>query len=673
MSTSPIFNPLGYQGVQSRNPPALWFRDRDPDNVTFKDFRNYTIGDWWQNTVTKNWFIFASQTAFSGVWEQVTPSTSNGIDSISVDVFTAPGTNPVLPNVSGDVFFTGGQVASGTTPNAVQIASLAANSLTVQIQRSTTSATPDVDLNGVSHFNSSHFSVDSDGFVSLSGGGQAIDSFTVPFGTSPVVPDVNGVINLPAGNGFAFTGGLNAMTGNMVSPFTGDFTFRSVTAGDTETLSVINTDNTAANVSGAALGVSVAGSTQIGDPYTFWAVGAARSYAMGIDTSDSQDFKITTDTAATVTPSTGTTLFSMDGTGVEADFFVADLSVQYSLAGQAVQLGLENLSSAAGSSARFVMTAQDGSGDTYMQFNPHFAVGSDFFQLGVSQADLFRLTYGPQGGTQQGDTLIQSTIAGVVALPQPASALYVGTTTPALTTVDIVAQKDQPGGQVEIETRNTSNTASSDALVGIVVGGSSAGDPYLTYNIATVTNWTHGIRNSDSDAFYLTSGASGLGLGTLIQKWTQAGEVTQPLQPSFFAFLSSGLSNVTGDGTSYLIPYNNEQYDRGSDWDGTSTFTAPVTGIYHFDLAVLASNIGAGHTAGYVTITRTALGTYYGSISSPAAIKTSGNIATFSLSADVFLNAGDTVTSELVVSNSTKTVGIDGSARGTFFNGRLCC
>ena len=87
------------------------------------------------------------------------------------------------------------------------------------------------------------------------------------------------------------------------------------------------------------------------------------------------------------------------------------------------------------------------------------------------------------------------------------SNLIVGDAVPAVVH-DLNVQKSKSGANVGIESRNTSNTANSDALLAIVVGGASAGDPYLTYNIAKITNWSHGIRNADSDAWYLSPGNS---------------------------------------------------------------------------------------------------------------------------------------------------------------------
>lgn len=85
----------------------------------------------------------------------------------NVDANTAPGTDPVIPTAGGVVTITGGQVATGTIgTNVIRTNSTAANSMTVEVQRSTSVAATDVTKNGVCHFNSSQFSVDANGFVS---------------------------------------------------------------------------------------------------------------------------------------------------------------------------------------------------------------------------------------------------------------------------------------------------------------------------------------------------------------------------------------------------------------------------------------------------------------------------------------------------------------------------
>ncbi len=125
-----------------------------------------------------------------------------GATQMGVDTFTAPGTNPVMPNVSGIITVTGGQVAAGTTSNVIRTDSLAANTYTIQIQRSQAVGSSTVGDNGVSHFNSTYFTVDANGFVSLVASAVAasftVDAFTAP-GTNPVVPNGSGNITITGG------------------------------------------------------------------------------------------------------------------------------------------------------------------------------------------------------------------------------------------------------------------------------------------------------------------------------------------------------------------------------------------------------------------------------------------------------------------------------------------
>lgn len=131
--------------------------------------------------------------------------------NIGVDTSTAPGTDPVVPDGAGNIDITGGQVASGVVgANVIRTNSTAANSLAVEIQRTTSAAGTNVNLNGVSHFNSTDFSVDANGFVSLSGSGNAIDSIGVDAtsgaGTNPVLPTAAGLVTV---NGALVAAGTN--------------------------------------------------------------------------------------------------------------------------------------------------------------------------------------------------------------------------------------------------------------------------------------------------------------------------------------------------------------------------------------------------------------------------------------------------------------------------------
>lgn len=241
------------------------------------------------------------------------------IDSIEVDAATAPGTNPVVPTTAGLIGVTGAQVAPGTIgANVIKTNSLAANAYTVQIQQTSAVASKDTTKNGVAHFNSTHFTNDQ-GFISLSGGGQAIDSITGDTGGA-IGPDGTGNINLlgqtPAStNGVKITGSGNTLTAAMFSPFIGDFSFSSSTAGGSRIVNSSNSDNTNAS-SNASFNASVGG-TSAGDAWFQSTIGTARSYSWGPDTSASgQPLKINTNNSASVSPSSGTNLWNMTTAGI---------------------------------------------------------------------------------------------------------------------------------------------------------------------------------------------------------------------------------------------------------------------------------------------------------------------------------------------------------------------
>jgi hypothetical protein len=113
------------------------------------------------------------------------------IDQIAIDASTAPGTNPVVPNGSGQISLTGAQVAPGTVgANVLRSNSIAANTITMEIQRSAAVGAPVLSSNGVCHFDSARFTVAPTGFVSLntSGVGETITG------------DSGGALNPTAGN-----------------------------------------------------------------------------------------------------------------------------------------------------------------------------------------------------------------------------------------------------------------------------------------------------------------------------------------------------------------------------------------------------------------------------------------------------------------------------------------
>lgn len=95
-------------------------------------------------------------------------------------------------------------------------------------------------------------------WIVLGGTDGPIEKFAVSTGPSPVIPDGLRVITLIDGNGVAMTGGLNSITYDMKSPFTGNFTFTGDTTASTSNATTFDTNN-------ATAGVTLTGTTLAAD------------------------------------------------------------------------------------------------------------------------------------------------------------------------------------------------------------------------------------------------------------------------------------------------------------------------------------------------------------------------------------------------------------------------
>lgn len=210
---------------------------------------------------------------------------------------------------------------------------------------------------------------------------------------------------------------------------------------------------------------------------------------------------------------------------------------------------------------------------------------------------------------------------------------------------------------------NPSNTASSAARETIVVGGGSAGDPTINWNVSGVTNFEMGLDNSDSDKLKISQGTA---LGTN-DTWVMdtSGRRTMPLQPCFRAYLSATQNNVTGDGSLYNVIFDTVVFDQGSNYNnGNGKFTAPINGKYFFYSNIFWTNIPVGCSSTQVSFI----------VNGTAATRfKTGNVGTLQASGLLLLNATDFVQIEISAGSSTKTASIFGSQFDTFFFGYLVC
>jgi len=113
----------------------------------------------------------------------------------------------------------------------------------------------------------------------------------------------------------------------------------------------------------------------------------------------------------------------------------------------------------------------------------------------------------------------------------------------------------------------------------LTIGNATAEDTKIVFD-GNAQVYHIGLDDSN-DSFTIGLG-SALGTTSHIVS-SPSGEVTMPLQPLFLV-TSAGATNVTGNNTAYTFAMTGEVFDIGGVWSG-STFTAPVTGKYHFSLS----------------------------------------------------------------------------------------
>jgi hypothetical protein len=74
---------------------------------------------------------------------------------------------------------------------------------------------------------------------------------------------------------------------------------------------------------------------------------------------------------------------------------------------------------------------------------------------------------------------------------------------------DLHVEKSQSGADVGAKISNTSDTAGSDAVLELVVGGTSGGDPHVHMEVPSGSTWTMGVDNSAADNLTFGTGAVG--------------------------------------------------------------------------------------------------------------------------------------------------------------------
>lgn len=214
---------------------------------------------------------------------------------------------------------------------------------------------------------------------------------------------------------------------------------------------------------------------------------------------------------------------------------------------------------------------------------------------------------------------------------------------------------------------NTSNTASSYAVINITTGGTTAANPEMQYTVSGAQSWATGIHNDTNRSYKISTGTDVASNNKLVL--TTTGYMTLPGTCTYVQGVNPDQTNATGDSTIFTIaPFATSWFDRSSNFTAASgIFTAPVSGIYQFNATVTMTNLGSGHTNFNLYLGNTTRN-YLLAQGNPFAMSTSGAFSV-SGSINIFMGAGDTSSLLIQVIGSTKTVTIQNTS--THFGGSL--
>ena len=144
-----------------------------------------------------------------------------------------------------------------------------------------------------------------------------------------------------------------------------------------------------------------------------------------------------------------------------------------------------------------------------------------------------------------------------------------------------------------------------------------------------------------------------------------------PSSPAFNFRNSIARVNETGNGTVYTLIFDTSVFQNGgANWDGVSTFTAPIAGVYNFSVAFILTNLAAAHTTVQLQMV-IAGSTYVTNVNNPGATRDNANNLSVNGNIYVSMAVGNTAQFRVQVTNGALVVGVSNGLINSWVCGAL--